>query len=88
MEEVDAVAGDSTGGDCLQQSANAIRRDFKLDEDLTEPVERYVEFLDRVKALCYEERFANQVADGNFDTKKDTYSTDDSKARKKTHKKS
>ena len=82
LEEVDAVAGDSTEGDRLKWSAVSIRRDFNLDENLTEPVENYAEFLDRVKELQYTERLAKQVADGDLNT------TDDSKARKKSQKKS
>ena len=55
-------------GDRLKLSATAIRRDFNLDEKLTEPVDRYGDFLDRVKALRYAERFSKLAADGDIAT--------------------
>jgi hypothetical protein len=37
-----------------------MRRDFELDENLTEPIDRYEEFRERVQALRYEERLFKQ----------------------------
>ena len=92
VDEVDAVAGDSAEGDRLRLCAAAIRRDFNLDENLTAQVDRYGDFLDRVKALRYEERFSKQAAcvDGTNSSdamKKNTPATDGSRAQKKSRKK-
>ena len=101
VDEIDVVAGDSAEGDRLKRSADAIRRDFNLDENLTAPIDRYGDFLDRVKALRYAERFAKRAAGGDpVATRRDPQTdgvnssdakkkeTDDSKARKKNQKKS
>jgi len=63
IEEVEASIDDSEEGDRVRLQAERLRRDFDLDEDLTDPIERFYEFRERVTALQYEERFANQEAE-------------------------
>jgi hypothetical protein len=60
LDEVGASLERSEVGDQIRLKADTMRRDFALDEDLTEPIENYVEFRDRVRALRYAERFVHQ----------------------------
>lgn len=60
VEEVLASVEHSDAGDRIRLKADRLRRDFLLDEDLTEPIDRYPEFLERVEGLRYEERLAKQ----------------------------
>lgn len=61
VEEVEASAGNSDEGDRVRLLAEKLRRDFDLDEDLTEPIERYDEFRERVEALRYEDSLASRI---------------------------
>ena len=64
IEDVEAAVDDSPEGDLVRSCVVAIRRDFNLDDDPQASVERYDEFLDKVKALRYTKRFAKQqIAD-------------------------
>lgn len=55
------VSVDSTDdGDSVMLAAQKLQRDFGLDENLTEPIERFDEFKERVAALRYEDRFSKQ----------------------------
>lgn len=60
IEEVIASAENSDAGDRVRLKADKLRRDFLLDEDLTEPIDSYEEFLERVRGLQIEERLATQ----------------------------
>lgn len=60
VEEVLESVESSEEGDRVKLSALKLRRDFELDENLTEPIDRYQEFRERVQALRYEERIAKQ----------------------------
>jgi predicted ATPase len=60
VEEVEGSLENSDAGDRIRLAAEKLRRDFELDEDLTEPIGRYEEFRDRVEGLRYEERLATQ----------------------------
>ena len=44
-------------------------RDFKLDENLAEPIERFDAFREEVEALRYEERLAKQDPNTTVDSK-------------------
>jgi energy-coupling factor transporter ATP-binding protein EcfA2 len=60
LEEVLASLERSEAADQTKLLVEAMRRDFKLDEDLNAPIENYADFTIRVRALRYQERFANQ----------------------------
>lgn len=60
IEEILESVESSDEGDRVKLSALKVRRDFELDENLTEPINRYEEFCERVQALRYEERIAKQ----------------------------
>ena len=60
VEEIQASIDDSEEGDRLRLQTEKLRREFELDENLTEPIERFDEFRERVKGLPYEERFIKQ----------------------------
>lgn len=60
IEEVEASTEDSEAGDRIRLEAERIRREFALDENLTDPIERFEDFRDRVASLRYEERFTHQ----------------------------
>lgn len=62
LEEVEGSLDSTEGGDRTRLEVQRLRRDFKLDEDLTEPIERFAEFRERVEALRYQERLASQAA--------------------------
>lgn len=55
---------DTEDSDRTRLEVQRLRREFKLDEDLTEPVDRFDEFRERVAALRYQERLAKQEAAG------------------------
>lgn len=60
VEEIITSLENSEAGDRVRMLAEKLRRDFLLDEDLTEPIDRYDDFLERVEGLGYEERLATQ----------------------------
>ena len=60
VDDVQASVEDSEEGDRVKLLTEKLRRDFELNEDLTEPIERFEEFRERVKALMYEERLTKQ----------------------------
>ena len=60
IEELQASIDDSESGDRVRLLTEKLRRDFELDENLTEPIDRFDEFRERVEALQYQERFVNQ----------------------------
>jgi energy-coupling factor transporter ATP-binding protein EcfA2 len=60
IEEILESLESSDEGDRVKLSALKMRRDFELDENLTEPIDRYEDFRERVQALRYEERLAKQ----------------------------
>ena len=65
VEEVEASADDSVGGDRVKGHAARLRREFHLDENLTDPIEDYDKFIEQIEALRYIERLAKQkVNDG------------------------
>jgi hypothetical protein len=61
IEDIQASVDDSEVGDHIKLQTDKLRREFGLDEDLTSPIDRFDEFRERVEALRYEERFANQA---------------------------
>lgn len=67
VEEVESLIDESEQGDQLRLRAEKIRREFELDERLTDPIERFVEFREQIQALKYLERFANQDEPENID---------------------
>jgi AAA domain, putative AbiEii toxin, Type IV TA system len=60
VEEVQGSIEESDEGDWIRLQAEKLRRDFHLDESLTQPIDRFDEFRDRVAALQYEERFVKR----------------------------
>ncbi|MFD3438805.1 AAA family ATPase [Streptomyces sp. NPDC058685] len=62
IEEIQASVHDSEEGDRIRLQTERIRRDFDLDENLGDPIERFDDFREKVAALRYEERFAKQNA--------------------------
>jgi hypothetical protein len=64
IEEVEASIDDSEEGDRVKLLAEKLRREFELDINLTDPIDRFDEFRERVAALRYEERFVKQELKG------------------------
>ena len=60
IEQLQASVEDSRDGDRVSLQATKLKREFNLDENLNDPIERYGEFCERVKALRYEERFSKR----------------------------
>jgi predicted ATPase len=60
IEEILESVESTEDGDRVKLSALRLRRDFELDENLTEPIDRYEEFRERVLAFRYEERISKQ----------------------------
>lgn len=60
LEEVLAAADNTSEGDQIRIQVGALRREFELDENLTDPVPRFDVFRQRLRGLQYQERFANQ----------------------------
>lgn len=60
IEEVNAALEGSEEGDRVRVLTAKLQRDFALGEDLSEPIDRYDEFKERVDALRYHERLAKQ----------------------------
>ena len=60
IEEIIESVESSDEGDLVKLRASRLRRDFELDENLTEPINHYEEFRERVQALLYAERIAKQ----------------------------
>lgn len=81
VEEIEASLDSSLEGDEVRKRILDLRRDFELDQDLTEPIERYPEFRNRVAALRYGERFAKQRFHGDrTDAKAQRTDTDGSES--------
>lgn len=59
-EEVAAAVDNTVEGDRVKSLAVALRREFSLDENLTDPIENYSDFRDRVRAFRYAERLDKQ----------------------------
>ena len=57
IEKLQASVEDSSDGDRVNLEAAKLLREFDLDENLNEPINRYDEFCERIKALRYDERF-------------------------------
>ena len=57
IEKLQASVEDSSNGDRVILEAAKLLREFDLDEDLSEPINRYNDFCERIKALRYDERF-------------------------------
>ncbi|HEX7948885.1 MAG TPA: hypothetical protein VF494_00945 [Candidatus Limnocylindrales bacterium] len=60
IEEVGSSVENSDAGDQVRLKAEKLRRDFLLDVDLTEKIDRYEEFLEGVRGLRYAPRIATQ----------------------------
>ena len=57
IEKLQTSVEDSSDGDRVNLEAAKLLREFDLDENLNEPINRYNEFCERIKALRYDERF-------------------------------
>ncbi len=66
VEEVQGSIEESDEGDRIRLQAEKLRRDFHLDESLTQPIDGFDEFRLRVAALQYEERFAKRDVHGDM----------------------
>ena len=62
IEKLQASVEDSPNGDRVSLQTEKLKREFNLDENLNDPIERYGDFCEQVKALQYEERLFNQDA--------------------------
>lgn len=60
LKDIESVAGETGHGDALRQQVSSIRRDFKLTTEPLKPVSEYDQFKERLGALEYVERLANQ----------------------------
>ena len=62
IEQLQTSVEDSPDGDRVNLQAARLKREFNLEENLNDPIERYDEFCKQVKALQYEERLSKQDA--------------------------
>lgn len=60
VEDIQASIDNTEEGDRVKLQLEKLRRDFELDENLKDPIDRFDEFRERVQALQYQERFAKQ----------------------------
>lgn len=60
LEEIEASLDNSLEGDEIRTQIYAMRRDFKIDDDVTQPVPDYPKFKERLEHLKYAGRLATQ----------------------------
>lgn len=60
FEEVENALDNSVEADQIRMELQALRRDFKIDEDPAEPIENYNEFRERLERMRYAGRLATQ----------------------------
>lgn len=62
FEEFESALDDSAEADEIRLKIQSLQRDFKINENLTEPVENYSQFCDRLEEVQYAGRIATQVS--------------------------
>jgi predicted ATPase len=62
FEEIESALDNSAEADEIRLQIQSLRRDFKIDDNLTEPVEGYTTFRERLESLRYAGRLATQEA--------------------------
>jgi hypothetical protein len=62
FEEIEAALDNSEEADQIKLELQAMRRDFKIDEDLTEPIDNFQQFRERLEGMRYAGRLATQNA--------------------------
>jgi hypothetical protein len=60
FEEIESALDNSEEADEIKRAIQSLRRDFKIDDQLSEPVEDYRNFLDRLESVRYAGRLATQ----------------------------
>lgn len=60
FEEIDGLLDDSEESDAIKTAIQSLRREFKIDEGLTEDVPDYSRFRDALDGVRYAARLANQ----------------------------
>lgn len=60
FEEIEAALDNSEEADEITRELQSLRRDFRIDDDLTEGVDDYQRFRDRLEQLRYAGRLATQ----------------------------
>ena len=58
LEKIESLLDDNQESDKIKIAVAAMRRDFQLEEDVTEPVPRYHKFKDSLEAVRYAERLS------------------------------
>lgn len=62
IDEIDTALDDSNAGDLARHAVAQLRREFKLESDPTSPVSDFTQFRERVSAIVYQQRLADQNA--------------------------
>ena len=60
FEEVENALDNSVEADQIRMELQALRRDFKIDDDPSEPIENYDQFRERLERMRYAGRLATQ----------------------------
>ena len=63
LEEIEASLDNSQESDHIRAEISGLRRDFKVEDDVTEPVPNYGQFKDRLDKLKYAGRLATQESE-------------------------
>ncbi len=62
FEEITAALDDTSESDHIRLEMQSLRRDFRIDDDLTAAIDDYPKFLERLQGLKYAARLATQEA--------------------------
>lgn len=63
LEEIEAALGGTQEDDLVRAELSSIRRDFKIEDNVTEPVPDFQRFKERLEKLKYAGRLATQDSD-------------------------
>ena len=63
FEEIEASLDGSQESDHIRAELSGLRRDFKVEDDVTEPIPDYDRFLERLEKLTYAGRLATQESE-------------------------
>ena len=63
LEEIEASLDGSQESDHIRAELSGLRRDFKVEDDVTESVPDYTQFRDRLEKLTYAGRLATQESE-------------------------
>lgn len=79
FEEIEAVLDESDESDAIRLIMHQIKREFRIEEDVTEPVQEFSDFVERLGHLRYAARLATQEPTGEDDKRTATGASSDAK---------